>query len=472
MRTVVDLETDLNTVTLAAPDDFDGWRAAVRGLVQAAIVPADVTWQIEGECGDLLAGAAAPGPTSAAFKVPKAFIDLARRVICHADPERFALLHDLLARMRTEPELFNDAADALVHRITRMDQSIRRDVHKMRAFVRFREFPDPEVGGKGERFAAWFEPEHHIVRLNAPFFVRRFTAMHWSILTPEVCAHWDTDDLSFTAGTVRSEAPGVDPLEATWTTYYASIFNPARLKVKAMTTEMPKKYWKNLPEAALVPGLIAGATARMTTMLDDSSNAPTTLDALRAEASACTRCPLYAPATQTVFGEGPADAALMFVGEQPGDQEDLAGHPFVGPAGQMFNRALADAGVDRARSYVTNAVKHFKFELSGKRRIHAKPMTPEIDACRTWLDRERAVLKPRITVALGATAARALTGKTVTISKVRGAPLKLADGGELWITVHPSFLLRVEDPVAAKAEYGRFVDDLSAIGQRLVTLAA
>ena len=455
------------TVTLAAPDDFDSWRAAVRGLVQADVAPANVVWQVEGEGGDLLAGTPAPAPTIAAFSVPKAFIDLARRVICHSDPERFALLHDLLARMRSEPGLFNDAADALVHRITGMDQSVRRDVHKMRAFVRFREVPDEA----SERFAAWFEPEHHIVRLNAPFFVRRFTAMHWSILTPELCAHWDTDELTFTTGATRSEAPGVDPLEATWTTYYASIFNPARLKVKAMTTEMPKKYWKNLPEAALVPGLIAGATARMTTMLDDSSNAPTTLDALRAEASACTRCPLYAPATQTVFGEGPADAPLMFVGEQPGDQEDLAGHPFVGPAGQMFNRALADAGVDRARAYVTNAVKHFKFELRGKRRIHSKPMTPEIDACRTWLDRERAALKPRITVALGATAARALTGKTVTISKSRGIPQILPDGGELWITVHPSFLLRVEDPALAQVEYARFVDDLRAIGQRLDTLA-
>ena len=463
MRTVVDLETDLNTVTLAAPDDFDGWRAAVRGLVQAAVVPADVTWQIEGECGDLLAGAAAPGPTSAAFKVPKAFIDLARRVICHADPERFALLHDLLARMRTEPELFNDAADALVHRITRMDQSIRRDVHKMRAFVRFREFPDPEVGGKGERFAAWFEPEHHIVRLNAPFFVRRFTAMHWSILTPEVCAHWDTDDLSFTAGTVRSEAPGVDPLEATWTTYYASIFNPARLKVKAMTTEMPKKYWKNLPEAALVPGLIAGATARMTTMLDDSSNAPTTLDALRAEASACTRCPLYAPATQTVFGEGPADAALMFVGEQPGDQEDLAGHPFVGPAGQMFNRALADAGVDRARSYVTNAVKHFKFVPRGKRRIHEKPNTSEIVACNFWLELERKELRPVLTVMMGATAVRAVLGRAVPITRERGKAIALDGNNQGFITVHPSYLLRLPDEESKAREWTLFVQDLRTI---------
>ena len=450
------------TVTLAHPDDVDGWRTGLRGLVQAGVAPADVVWQVAGEGGDLLGGAAAPAPTSAAFSVPKAYLEVARRVICHRDPERFALLHELLVRVRETPGLMADTADRLVHRVAALDKSVRHDVHKMRAFVRFREVPDEA----GERFAAWFEPDHHIVRLNAPFFVRRFTAMRWSILTPDACAHWDLNSLDYTPGATRADAPGGDPLEATWTTYYASIFNPARLKVKAMTSEMPKKYWKNLPEAALVPGLIAGATARMMTMIE-ASDGGGSLDELRAEASACTRCPLYAPATQTVFGEGPADAALMFVGEQPGDQEDLAGHPFVGPAGQMFNRALGEAGIDRAKAYVTNAVKHFKFEQRGKRRIHAKPMTPEIDACRWWLDRERTALKPRVTVALGATAARALTGKTVTISKTRGVPQTLADGSELWITVHPSFLLRIEDPVAAAAEYARFVDDLRLIRERV-----
>ena len=461
------------TATLTSPDDFDGWRAGVRALVLAGIAPEDVHWQVAGESAGLFGGALPPAPAAAAaFSVPRPFLDLARRVACHRDPERFVLLHHLLVRLRATPTLLADTADPQVHRITALDQSVRRDVHKMRAFVRFREVPAPDPDDPAERFAAWFEPEHHIVRLNAPFFMRRFTAMHWSILTPDLCAHWDLDALAYTPGMTRADAPGGDPLEATWTTYYASIFNPARLKVRAMTGEMPKKYWKNLPEAALIPDLVAGATQRMTTMIAAGA-APDNagLDELRAEASACTRCPLYAPATQTVFGEGQADAPLMFVGEQPGDSEDLAGRPFIGPAGQMFDRALGDAGIDRARAYVTNAVKHFKFELRGKRRIHSKPMTPEIDACRTWLDRERAALRPRLTVALGATAARALTGKTMTISKVRGAPLAHADGGELWITVHPSFLLRIEDPAAAAEEYARFVADLRAVQARLVAMS-
>ena len=189
-------------------------------------------------------------------------------------------------------------------------------------------------------------------------------------------------------------------------------------------------------------------------------------EALRSEAAGCTRCDLYRQATQTVFGEGPVDAALMFVGEQPGDQEDLAGKPFVGPAGRLFDRALADAGVDRGTVYVTNAVKHFKFERRGKRRLHAKPDAGEITACRWWIDQERMLIKPRVTVALGATAARSLFGRVMTIGRERGRRLELPDGGEAWMTVHPSYLLRLPDKVAADEEYGKFVEDLRTLGAR------
>ena len=193
-------------------------------------------------------------------------------------------------------------------------------------------------------------------------------------------------------------------------------------------------------------------------------NALAAWEAVREEANGCTRCHLYKCGTQTVFGEGPLDARILFVGEQPGDLEDLAGRPFVGPAGQLFDRALGDAGIDRAATYVTNAVKHFKFERRGKRRIHAKPDAGEIDACRWWIEQERLLIRPPLTVALGATAARSLFGKTVTIGKVRGMAHDLPDGGEAWITVHPSFLLRVQDN--REAEYARFVDDLRTIGAR------
>jgi uracil-DNA glycosylase len=185
-----------------------------------------------------------------------------------------------------------------------------------------------------------------------------------------------------------------------------------------------------------------------------------TWETLRERAARCTRCDLYKCATQTVFGEGPPDAAMMFMGEQPGDQEDLAGKPFVGPAGQMFDRAIKEARIDRSALYVTNAVKHFKFERRGKRRIHSKPDAGEIKACRWWYEQERLLLKPRVTVALGATAARQLLGRAVTVARERGRAIELAEGGLGWVTIHPSFLLRMPDKARAENEYAAFVEDL------------
>lgn len=206
------------------------------------------------------------------------------------------------------------------------------------------------------------------------------------------------------------------------------------------------------------PGAEIGVTA--------GANARPAWEALRKEAQGCTRCDLFRCATQTVFGEGPLKAAIMFVGEQPGDQEDLAGRPFVGPAGQLFDAALAKAGIDRSTVYVTNAVKHFKFELRGKRRIHGKPDAGEINACRWWIDHERALIRPVVTVALGATAARSVLDKIVTISRVRGSPIKAADGSEVWVTVHPSFLLRIPDEERKREERALFVRDLKRIRVR------
>jgi DNA polymerase len=178
--------------------------------------------------------------------------------------------------------------------------------------------------------------------------------------------------------------------------------------------------------------------------------------------SGCRRCPLYESATQVVPGEGPRDARLMFVGEQPGNDEDLRGHPFVGPAGRVLDRAIADAGLDRTRIFVTNAVKHFKFEQRGKRRLHKRPNAYEIEQCRWWLDQERALIEPQLTVALGATAARSLLGRTVTISRVRGHIQTRDDGSRVLVTIHPSYLLRIEGDDQKAQAYRDFVQDLRA----------
>jgi len=467
---------DAHRVTLAAEDDFEGWRDAARGLAEAGIPAAAVIWQIAGAEQDLFAGGdTEPPPAGPSFAVPRGFVDLAKKAVCHSDPERFALLYAMLLKLRTNKRAMEDRADPLLDRLERMAKEVRRDLHKMHAFVRFREVEEP---GAGPRFVAFFEPDHHIVRHTAGFFVRRFANMRWSILTPELSIHWDGETLSEGPGAVRADAPSGDPVEEVWKTYYASIFNPARVKVKAMTKEMPKKYWKNMPETALIGELLAGAQKREAAMIATSrsqeppprSNLNASWEALRVDAAHCTRCDLYKCASQTVFGEGPLSPSILFVGEQPGDQEDLAGRPFVGPAGQLFDAALEEAGIDRAATYVTNAVKHFKFVARGKKRIHSKPDAGEIEACRWWLDRERELIRPPLTVALGATAARSLLGKVVTISSVRDAPLTLADGGECWVTVHPSYLLRLPDADARRTERARFVDDLKRINARAVAL--
>lgn len=184
------------------------------------------------------------------------------------------------------------------------------------------------------------------------------------------------------------------------------------------------------------------------------------LEALAAEARACTRCQLYKNATQTVFGEGPADAGLMLIGEQPGDQEDLTGRPFVGPAGRVLDSALEAAGLERAEIYITNAVKHFKNEPRGKRRLHKKPDTSEIDACRWWLDNELEIVQPAVAVALGVTAARALMHKALSINANRGRLIALPGGAKGLITVHPSYLLRLQEERDKRREFDLLVKDL------------
>ncbi len=208
--------------------------------------------------------------------------------------------------------------------------------------------------------------------------------------------------------------------------------------------------------------------------MTQSDDAPVvrSLSALSKAENECRRCPLYRNATQAVPGEGPSHARVILVGEQPGDKEDLAGRPFVGPAGRLLDSALAEAGIPRNETFVTNAVKHFKFEPRGKRRLHKKPDAHEIDRCRWWLEQERALVQPQLIVALGATAARSLTGKPVAIGKVRGEVFALADGTQLLVTIHPSALLRIQDEADKRAGHAAFVKDLKVAARMVFSRAA
>ncbi len=466
-----------HVVHLPAADDFDFWRDCARALIQARVPPDRISWIEPGGSGDLFAQGdhGVPAPTSAAppVRANRRFVNLARNAALHSDPERFALLYRLLWRLQANPGMMEDKADDDVRKVEELDKNVRRDSHKMHAFVRFRLVEADEAEG-GDRYVAWFEPDHHILRANAGFFMRRFANMRWSILTPRGSLHWDGETMTEGPAAERSDAPQGDPMEDLWRTYYASIFNPARLKIGAMLKEMPKKYWKNMPEAALIPELVAGAQSREAKMVEKGAlefdERPETLAAIDKAISACRKCPIGLLDNHAVMGEGPQDAALMIVGEQPGDQEDIKGRPFVGPAGQLLDDHLQTAGIDRSAAYVTNAVKHFKYVQRGKRRIHQSPAAKEIDTCRWWMESERAIVQPKLVLAMGASAARGMLGKTVSISKARGAPIQLEDGSELWVTAHPSYLLRLDG--AARDEQVRLFDnDLRAVRQRLDEIA-
>ena len=253
--------------SIPPPAGFEKWREVARELLMAGVSPQEVLWNRVADEGLLFEEASSLPAKVSPPAVPKAFVKIAETVACHRSGDQWALLYSLLWRLtHGEKFLLGIASDPQVHRVQSMLKHISRDCHKMHAFVRFRKVGEDEATGR-EQFVAWFEPDHKIVRLNASFFRKRFTNMDWSILTPDECMHWDGRKIHFTPGVDRSQAPDLDAMEELWRSYYKSIFNAARVKVSAMQSEMPKKYWKNLPEAELIEGLINGSGERVGEMM-------------------------------------------------------------------------------------------------------------------------------------------------------------------------------------------------------------
>lgn len=471
-------------VTLPQRGVFEAWRAAARLAISHHIPPDRIDWH----GGDgLFGGEALPDRAGRhEARVHPDFIRLAGSVIWHCAPERFGLLYQALWRLDRQDGAPLSQADPQGRKLGLMAKSVGRDIHKMHAFVRFREI---STSSARRGFCAWFEPEHNTLEPGAAFFVKRFADMDWLIATPRLTARFEGGSLTFEPGGVRPDLAD-DASEALWATYFANIFNPARIKLDAMRSEMPKKYWKNLPETRLIPSMLADAEARVERMreagasqprpgaaavstryratLPTPADLPETLDEARQAAMQCRRCGLCEAATQTVWGEGDPQADIVIVGEQAGDQEDLAGHPFVGPAGQLLRKVMTDVGLGSETVWLTNAVKHFKFTPRGKTRLHRTPNRDEIEHCRWWLGLELAFIAPRITLALGASAAFALTGDNGSISQRRGTIETGLHGGPVLISWHPSYILRTPN----SSEQARLLSELAADAATVLAAAA
>ncbi|HEY0709056.1 MAG TPA: UdgX family uracil-DNA binding protein [Polyangia bacterium] len=466
---------------------WEAWRSAVRPLLAQRVPASEVVWRPDNAPQEPLPGLGSAPPAAplrstraGAVSIPRAFAELAEKAACHRDPDRWALLYRIAFRLTGgERSLLDDEVDPDVRRLRDMARAVDHDVHRMHAFVRFRRIDQgdqahDERGETGEHpghYVAFHRPDHFIVARAAPFFVERFNPMRWSILTPDASAHWDGSTLSFGPGVPRATVDG-DALEELWRTYYTAAFNPARANLAVVVREMPRRHWKTLPEASLVEPLLQEARARTAGMMVAAPSAKpylpgddADLAALAQAARTCQGCPLFAPATQTVFGEGPSDATIMLVGEQPGDEEDRRGHPFVGPAGQVLDAALAAVGLDRRQIYVTNAVKHFKFTPRGKWRIHQKPSGNEVRACEPWLGAELRRVQPRVLVALGATAAQILFGGQVRLQRDRGQPIASPHAPRCLVTYHPSAVLRAGGPEAGALIEAALRTDLALAAQ-------
>ena len=437
---------------------FESWRQAVRPLLAAGRKADVLLWRehLSTAVADSVSMNAQSTPPidEANIRLPRSLMALLDRLACFRAEGRWQLMYRLAWRTLFEnPKLLNDPADADVSHAMQMNRAVKRDIHKMHAFVRFREIA---LEGEEPSFFAWFEPQHEILRKAARFFAKRFPNMRWTIATPDGAAIWDLSSLRFVHSGTLAERPRADVKEDLWRTYYRSICNVARINPNAMLREMPQLYWRNLPEAAEIGTLLregsAGFAARHQQADHEHFTRAKSVRRSLAQivispegVQSCRACEIWQHATQAVEGDGPEGAQLMLVGEQPGDEEDLHGAPFVGPAGKVLDEALRAADLNRSELYLTNAVKHFKWEPRGKRRLHKRPSVAEIKACNGWLQSEISNVKPLVIVALGASALLALTGNACTIEAARAMQLTHAGGARIIATYHPSAILRADE---------------------------
>jgi DNA polymerase len=421
---------------------FAQWREAARELLAFEIPPHAVKWIAHEGGGDLFSSLArAPGAavaldpahTHPTLHLPRTLMDMLHSAACCRVDDRWPFLYRVIWRWQQGEQEVLSVEDEDGLRLHAMVKAVHREEHDMHVNIRFRERPEADGA---PRFVAWCEPVHDVLPQVAQHFVSRMGRISWMIATPDASVLWDGEILHNTGPLLRSAAELDDAGEALWLSYYRSVFSPARQR--------------------------RGGTIPIASDKSEPAEPPRedTLDQ-------CRRCDLWRNATQAVGGVGPKRARIMLVGEQPGDQEDQAGKPFVGPAGRLLDQALQQAGIDRRTVYLTNAVKHFKFEPRGKRRMHKTPAQREIEACNVWLEQELAQEQPKVVVALGSTALKALLGTGhVTLKDTIGQPIR-HDGRWIVTVYHPSFVLRVPDADAKAQAMTVMVDGLK-LAKRLL----
>ncbi|MFM0482495.1 UdgX family uracil-DNA binding protein [Paraburkholderia strydomiana] len=465
---------------------FAAWRAATLVALSQGLAPESIEWRIKegaGGHGSLsgqtaldygdASGNAALGSDAPAVHVSKELSALLHDAALYREPDRWAFLYKVLWRWQCGDRAVASPADVDGARLYRMAKAVRRAKHDMIAYVRFRkQKPDAQT----PEYVAWYEPEHDVLAWAAEHFAQRMGRSSWLIATPHGAAFWNGEQLHIEARpALRHEhrCDTEDEAEALWLAYYRSTFNPARLNEAALEQHMPVRFWKGLPEGHLIPAMISEAKSGARRVAQASGVAALGGKSIPVEAEfaqpardqpssldACRRCDLWRNATQAVGSSGPRDARIMLIGEQPGDQEDLSGEPFIGPAGQLLDLAIVRADLSREQLYLTNAVKHFKWEPRGKRRLHKTAAQREVEACSYWLEQELQTVRPSVVVALGATALNALLREKASLRDYIGKPFEL-EGGWGIATYHPSFALRQQDDAARDKV-------LSAISEALV----
>lgn len=470
----------MTTVRIAVDGSIEGWRRAARQALSLGLAPNECVWSSpDAPQSDLfavpLADAApsAAGAPPAVVAVPRAFLDRARRVACHRDPQRWALLYRMLWRIaQGERALLDDVTDPDVRTLTRWDAAVRRDGHKMKAFVRFKRIATPDDEGGGEAFVAWHRTDHLIVPLVAPFFADRFAPMRWSIFTPDASVHWDTERLRFGPGAGRDAVPDDDALEDLWRDYYRAIFNPARIKWRAMLSEMPAKHWSTLPESRVIHELLREAPERVRTMVANNRETAAAfvphgagLAGLHDALPSCTACEGCAYGGAAVPGMGREGATLAVVSAYPitpvGETSGI-----VSEHAALFAEALSAAGIAPDMVFVTAASKAPPYADASMTRPAGREVAiaGRFETCRPWLTAELDALNPRVVVCLGALAGRSVFGRAVSVARDRAVAFQPAAQRAGRLTYALSDVLR-DNGARREDRWHALVEDLRSAAQ-------